>query len=142
MPGYAPWRQLTTGGGMPVIGVGALASTYIQAFSAVPEEIRPNLWAVAELPLSRNPPPEALVEQIRLTRALAVAEEHVRRGGVGSELALMALEQGWRIDRFHHFFARAHHYPAYGSQGFLRAQSGLDPTSVLGGVVSEFQAPL
>jgi transketolase len=142
VPGYAPWRQLTTGGGIPVIGVGALASTYIRAFAAVPEEIRPNLWAVAELPLARNPPPEALIEQIRLARALAVAEEHVRHGGVGSELALMALAQGWRVDRFHHFFARAHHYPTYGSQGFLRVQSGLDPASVLSIVVSEYQAPL
>lgn len=140
VPAYAPWRQLTVGQGMPMIAVGALASTYIQAFAALPEEVRPNLWAVAELPLTRNPPPEALVEQIRRTASLCVAEEHVRRGGVGSELALMALDRGWRLDRFHHLFARAHHYAAYGSQGYLRAQSGLDPASALAVVAPNLQA--
>ena len=131
VPAYAPWRQLTSGQGAPVVAVAALASTYIQAFADLPDDARPNLWAVAELPLSRNPPPELLVEQIRRSGALAVAEEHVRCGGVGSELALMALDQGWRINRFDHFYARAHHYETYGSQAFLRAQSSLDPASLL-----------
>jgi transketolase len=140
VPAYAPWRQLTLGRGMPVVAVGPLASTYIEALTALPEEVRPNLWAVAELPLTRNPPPEALVEQIRCTAMLCVAEEHVQRGGLGSELALMALDRGWKLNRFHHLFARAHHYATYGSQGFLRAQSGLSPASLLAAVVPELSA--
>jgi transketolase len=130
-PPYEPWRQLTFGKGAVVIAVGPLAGSYIEALAALPEAVRPNLWAVAEFPLNHNALPEALPDQIRSAGVLCVAEEHVRRGGAGSEVALIALEQGWRLDAFHHFFARSHHYPTYGSQGFLRAQSGLDPASML-----------
>lgn len=131
VPAYAPWRQLTSGDNLPVVAVGPLASTYIEAFSLLPERKRPNLWAVAELPLEQNPPPQPLIDQILTTRRLLVAEEHVRRGGVGSELALIALDRAWKLDAFHHLFAKAHHYPTYGSQGFLRRQSDLDPGAAL-----------
>lgn len=135
-PEYAPWRQLTVGGGAPLVVAGPLAGAYIAPIQALPEADRPNLWVVTELPLSENPPPAALVEQIRRARALCVVEEHVRRGGLGSELALIALEQGWGVDVFQHLYARAHRYATYGSQGFLRVQSGLDPASVLSAATS------
>jgi transketolase len=131
VPAYAPWRQLTAGAGVVVVAAGPLAGTYIEPFTALPEAMRPNLWAVAELPLTHNPPPAALLKQLARSGALCVVEEHVQRGGLGGELALMALEQHWPVDQFHHLFARAHHYAAYGSQTYLRAQSGLDPASVL-----------
>ncbi len=131
VPAYAPWRQLTQGGGTVVVVAGPVAGTYIEAFAALPDSIRPNLWAVAELPLSASPPPAALVEQIGNIRRLCVVEEHVARGGLGSELALVALACNWRLDAFDHLFARAHHYATYGSQGFLRVQSGIDAASVL-----------
>ena len=142
VPAYAPWRQLTAGGGMPVVVAGPLAGTCIEPFLGLPEPVRPNLWAIAELPLAHNPPPQALVDQIVRARRLCVVEEHVKRGGLGSELALTALEQGWRLDGFHHLHARAHHYPTYGSQTFLRKQSGLDPASVLAVAAPSLQAAL
>ena len=66
VPQYAPWRQLTNGGGMIVIVAGPLAGTYIEAFQNLPEEIRPNLWIVTELPLEQNPLPTALIKQMSL----------------------------------------------------------------------------
>ena len=47
VPAYAPWRQLTSGGGAVVIAVGPLAGTYIEAFEHLPAERRPNLWVVS-----------------------------------------------------------------------------------------------
>ena len=129
-PAYAPWRQLTAGGGPVVIAVGPLAGTYIEAFSGLPEAERPNLWAIAELPLEENPPPQALLQQIRQRAAVCVAEEHVSRGGFGSELALYFSERGLPV-RFTHLHARAHRYERYGSQGYLRKQAGLDVGSML-----------
>ncbi|GBL40152.1 putative transketolase C-terminal section [Nitrospirota bacterium] len=131
VPQYAPWRQLTDGGGMVVIVAGPLAGTYIEAFQNLPEEIRPNLWVVTELPLEQNPLPTALIKQMSAARGLCVVEEHVRRGGLGSELALLLLEKKIEVGTFHHLYARAHHYATYGSQNFLRAQSGIDVKSVL-----------
>lgn len=131
VPKYAPWRQLTAGGGMAVIVAGPVAGTYIEAFQSLPEEIRPNLWIVSELPLEKNPLPPALRKQMSTRQGLCVVEEHVRRGGLGSELALLLLEEKIEVGAFHHLFARAHHYATYGSQNFLRAQSGIDVKSVL-----------
>jgi transketolase len=60
-----------------------------------------------------------------------VAEEHVRRGGFGAELALHMADRGQTVRRFLHAHARAHHFERYGSQAWLRRQSGLDAESVL-----------
>jgi transketolase len=60
-----------------------------------------------------------------------VAEEHVRRSGFGAELALHLVDSGRAVRRFHHLHARAHHYDRYGSQTYLRRQSGLDADTLL-----------
>lgn len=131
VPGYAPWRQLASGDGPVVISVGPLAGTYLDAFSQMPSPRRPNLWAIAELPLEHNPLPLKLLEQIMLSGEVHVAEEHVRRGSFGAELALYFLEHGVAVKRFYHHPARAHHFERYGSQNFLRRMSALDPASLV-----------
>jgi len=137
IPPYSPWRQLTYGLGIPVIAVGPLAGLYVAAIQALPEAKRPNLWAVSELPLSKNPLPEALVKQIIESSSVCVAEEHVARGGFGSELALYLAEHGIAISRFRHLCARSHIYDAYGSQNFLREKSGLTAAQLIACVTSD-----
>ena len=134
VPAYAPWRQLTDGGGPVVIAVGPLAGTYIEALLTIEAAQRPKLWAVAELPLEHNPLPLELIEQIQESGSLCVAEEHVARGSFASELALNLMEHGTSPRRFVHLFARAHHYERYGSQPYLRKQSRLDPASLLAAI--------
>lgn len=131
VPAYAPWRQLTEGGGAIVIAVGPLAGTYISACEALAYDLRPNIWAVSELPLSHNPIPELLWKQIIDRKRLAVAEEHVKQGGFASELALHLLDRGAGDIKMQHLCAQAHHYAAYGSQNFLRKLSHLDADSLL-----------
>ena len=138
VPSYAPWRQLTAGGGMVVIVAGPLVGTYIETFQNLPEQIRPNLWIVTELPLEQNPPPAELIEQLSSARGLCIVEEHVRHGGLASELALLLLEKKLEVGAFHHLYARAHHYAAYGSQNFLRSQSRIDIHSVISVVAPNF----
>lgn len=137
IPSYAPWRQLTHGRGMTVIAVGPLAGLYVAAVQAVPENERPNLWAVTELPLSKNPLPDTLVKQMTDGSGVCVAEEHVARGGFGSELALHLAERGIAMRRFRHLCARSHIYDAYGSQNFLREKSGLAPAQLIACVTSD-----
>jgi len=131
VPSYAPWRQLTSGGGAVVIAVGPLAGTYIEAFEHLPAERRPNLWIVSELPIAQNPLPAELMAQIEKSSGLCVAEEHVRHGGFASELMLHLAEKNVAVRRFRHLYARAHHFEKYGSQNFLRRQSALDVDSML-----------
>ncbi len=130
-PAYAPWRQLTGGGGPVVIGVGPLAGTYIGAFEHLHEDYRPNFWIVSELPLKHNPLPAELIAQIGISSSLCVAEEHVRHGGFASELLLHLAEKNITARRFRHLYARAHHFDRYGSQNFMRRQSALDVDSML-----------
>lgn len=131
VPTYAPWRQLTHGNGPVVIAVGPLAGTYIEAFERLLVERRPNLWAVSELPIEQSPLPDELLAQIEASPSLCVAEEHVRCGGFGSQLLLHLADRGTAVRRFHHLYARAHHFERYGSQTFLRRQSALDADSML-----------
>ena len=131
VPPYAPWRQLIAGDGPVVLAVGPLAGTYIEALAALPSAIRPQLWAVAELPLEHNPLPMVLLEQIKDSDHLCVAEEHVARGSFASELLLHLAHRGAMPGHFVHLYARAHHYERYGSQGYLRKQSQLDVPSLL-----------
>jgi len=130
-PQYAPWRQLTSGEGPVIIAVGPLAGIYIAEIEKMSRKNRPNLWAVAELPIARNPLPEKLLTQIKNTTSMYVAEEHVQHGGFASALLLHLAEQGIKIPKFRHFFARAHHFDRYGSQPFLRKESMLDCQSLL-----------
>ncbi len=139
VPVYAPWRQLTAGEGMTVIVTGPLVGTYLNAFRSLLKEQRPNLWVVAELPLTRHALPAQLLEQLAEQRGLCVVEEHVQRGGLGSELALLLLEMKLSVGSFHHLYARAHHYASYGSQQFLRAQSGLDVDTLVSVVTDKLK---
>jgi transketolase len=134
VPPYAAWRQLVRGAGPVLIAVGPLAGSYVAAALALPEATRPNLWAVAELPLEANPLPAELEVQIAACGELHVAEEHVRRGSFGAELALHLLELGRAPKRFVHHPARAHNFGRYGSQAYLRGCSGLDAATVLGSI--------
>ncbi|MEW6641281.1 MAG: transketolase [Pseudomonadota bacterium] len=131
VPAYAPWRQLTDGGGPVVISVGPLAGSLIATCAAQDQAYRPNLWAVAELPLAANAMPEALVQQISTIGQVIVAEEHVRQGSFGTDLALHLIEQGLGAVRLRHLHATAHHFGRYGSQTYMRQQSGLDPETLL-----------
>ena len=131
VPSYAPWRKLVAGDGPVLVAVGPLGGAYIDAARAMPPSARPNLWAVAELPLELNPLPSELAAQIARSGELHVAEEHVQRGSFGAELALALVQQGRAPQRFVHHHARSHRYERYGSQGYLRVQSGLDAASVL-----------
>lgn len=136
VPPFRPWRELTAGDGPIVIGVGPVAGTYIGCFEAIPAEQRPNLWVIGVLPLERSPIPEKLLTKLDSSRKLLVVEEHVPQGSFASQLLLALTERGCAPKSFTHLCARAHNYGRYGSQTYLRAQSGLDPTTMLSALAS------
>jgi transketolase len=133
-PSYAPWRQLTAGGGGVVLAVGPLAGTYIEAFEALPQQYRPNFWAIAQLPVETNPPPAELLAQISGAASLCIAEEHVAQGGFAAQFSLFLASRGIPIPKLTAMHAQAHIYERYGSQRFLREQSQLDVASILAAI--------
>jgi transketolase len=137
VPPYAAWRQLTVGSGSVVISIGPVTATYITHFLNIPNGLRPNLWVISELPLSKYPLPTIMLDQLNASKSLIVIEEHVARGGLGAELALYLAAKNVHLNKFKHLFAREHIYDEYGSQSFLRAKSGLDPHTVLSETMGE-----
>ncbi len=130
VPPYSPWRRLTQGRGPVIVAVGPLAGAYLARCLAEPEDRRPELWAISMLPLDDFPPPPPFLESLATSRRLVVAEEHVRHGGVGSEIAIWLVERGLAPGRFLQLCATAHRFDRYGSQGYMRQKSGLDPASL------------
>jgi len=141
-PPYAPIRQLTFGEGTTVVSVGPLAGSFIAAFDRLPEDERPNLWAIAELPLVWEDLPPALIERISAGSELCVAEEHVRHGGLASDLLLLLADHGIAVRSFKHLYARARRGDRYGSQAYLRKQSRLDVETMLSTVVGMKAQPI
>jgi transketolase len=135
-PPFAPWRQVTRGAGPVVAVVGPLGGTFIAGIEALPESSRPNLWLVGMLPIEHYPVPAELLAQLASAGALMVVEEHVARGSFGAELMLQLAARGLAPARFAHLCARAARYERYGSQTWLRQQSGLDPAAVLAAVLA------
>lgn len=137
VPDYAPWRQLCHGKGPVVIAVGPLAGSYIESLENTDIEIRPKLWAVAEMPISMSPPPDELIFQIKSCNMLCIAEEHVRHGGFGSDMLLYLSDRNIYVEKIKYLYARAHHFDRYGSQSYLRKKSQLDVAS-LQSLLSDF----
>lgn len=127
-PPYAPWRRLRAGRGAVVVAVGPMAGLAWSAFAGDGED-GPEVWAVSELPLSASPPPPAFVEALP-GRILCTVEEHVAQGGLGQGLAAWCLEHGVGLAGFRPVAASGYPSGTYGSQGFHRRESGLDPDSL------------
>jgi transketolase len=141
-PPYAPIRQLTQGDGMTVVSIGPLAGSYIEAFDRLSDDERPNLWAIAELPLVWENIPPALIEQISYGSGLCVAEEHVRHGGLASDLLLLLANHGVAVRSFEHLHARTRRDDRYGSQTYMRKQSRLDVETILSTVIGKKAQPI
>jgi transketolase len=128
-PEPAQWRKLVTGKAATLIAVGPLAGTYWQPCEELAGDSRPNLWCLSELPLTDLP--EELLNDIRQTELLCVAEEHVAHGGAGQSLAALLLSIHCFPARFIQRTALGYPSGRYGSQKFHRRECGLDAGSLI-----------
>ena len=130
LPAYAPWRNVLRGGGPVMVIVGPLAGSLLQMLMEKPEETRPSVWVVSELPVRAATLPSSFLEQLRAREHLFVVEEHVAQGGAGQMLALALLECGVGPRKFSHRCAVGYPSGHYGSQRYHRKECGLDPESI------------
>ncbi len=129
-PAYAPWRRVLGGGGPAAVAVGPMAGVAWGALRVLPEAVRPELWALAELPVSPTELPDGLLARLSAGAPLTVIEEHVAHGGAGQMLAYALLLRGVAPRVFTHLCARGLDLGEYGSQQFLRERCGLSPEAI------------
>ncbi len=128
-PAYRAWRRLSRGGGATLLVAGPLVGgIWAEAIQQDPE-LRPNVWAVCELPIEELP--REFLEDVRRSDHLIVVEEHVARGGVGQMIACALLESGLAPRRFVTRPALGYISGRYGSQMFHRKESGIDAASII-----------
>mgnify|MGYP001412468606 CR=1 FL=1 len=130
LPRYSPWRRLITGNGPTMIVIGPLVGGLIEPLSALDEYKRPNLWVVTELPLDVDTMPDSLLENLKKSNHLIVAEEHVQHGGLGEMLGYLLLTKQLFHGKTTHLSALGYISGLYGSQNFHRRESSLDPQSI------------
>ncbi len=128
-PPFAAWRKLTAGRGGTVIAVGPLAGSVWGPANDLPEENRPNLWCLGELPLADLP--EELWRDLSQSSALVIAEEHVAQGSAGQALAMALIQAGCIPQRVRHLTALGYPSGRYGSQKFHRLECRLDAAGIL-----------
>lgn len=130
VPPYSAWRNLLEGDSATIAVVGPLAGGVWNAARKLPAALRPDVWAITELPVSAETLPPEFLASVRRTGHLIVAEEHVAQGGVGPMLAALMLTLGL-TPRFTHRCAAGYLSGYYGSQRFHREECGLDPAGIL-----------
>ena len=79
-PAFAPWRKLTSGRGGTVVAIGPLAGSLWGPCLELPDDTRPNLWCLGQLPLP--PLPDELWRDLAGGPALVIAEPTVCRGWI------------------------------------------------------------
>jgi transketolase len=132
VPDYAPWRRLAEGDAGVLIVVGPGAGGLLAGALSLPQDARPEIWVLAELPVQAETIPVSLLDQVRGSGRLFVWEEHVAQGGAAQMLALLLLQMGILPQHFGHFHALGYASGRYGSQAFHRMENGLDAAFVLG----------
>lgn len=126
VPSYQPWREVLPGNRGALAALGPMTGVAWQALSELPLDQRPAVWAVTEF----SPDiPAAFLRQID-NAPLFIVEEHVAAGGLGAHVALALTRHGCRVSAFRHRHALGYPTGRFGSQGFHRAQCGLDDESL------------
>jgi len=130
LPGYQPWRQLTSGAGPLIAVAGPLAGSIARAVHDLEAALRPELWVVSELPLEACPPPEEFATRLERAPAVWAVEEHVAQGGFGRMLSAWVLERGYHPKAFRHWHAAGYPSGVFGSQEFHRTESGINAAKI------------
>lgn len=129
-PAYAPWRRVLQGRGPVAVAVGPMAGVAWEALRNLDAGLRPDLWAVSELPIAPADVPDEVRARLADGAPLAVIEEHVLHGGAGEMLAYALLCLNVPVRGFSHLCAKGLDLGVYGSQRFLREHCGLAPDSI------------
>jgi transketolase len=132
IPEFRSIRQIKSGKQLTIVGLGPVI---LNAMEALCQESRwqedADVFVVSEMPLMELTP--ELKESLSRTCKLLVVEEHVKRGGLGENVAILLLENGIQCTFIHHC-AKGYPNGLYGSQGYHQKISELDVQSLSGSI--------
>lgn len=126
---YSKWRNILKGDKGVLIIAGPLVNEYYEWYRLLKKQNRPNIWILSELPINEMDIPNLIIEQIKESKKLFCVEEHVKQGGIGTQILYILKKMG--IDRFSfkHHYAKKHIYDLSGSQSWLQRKSELNVES-------------
>ncbi|MBU6376197.1 MAG: hypothetical protein KGQ59_09395 [Bdellovibrionales bacterium] len=128
LPTFQPIRRVWTPHGQPRITVAALGPVGLQALAAIMNgNYSAELFVFSEFPI--NTLSTEFLTSVRDTHRLAIVEEHIAHGGLGSALALALLRAGAH-PQIEHLHALGYPDGLYGSQSYHQTRSGLDEASI------------
>ena len=125
---YSHTRRLIRGDKVTVVGIGPVIVNVFEALGLLDDPIyQPDLFVVSEMPLTEITP--ELKKSLKKTGQLVIIEEHVSRGGLAENLALL-LAKSQIFCRIEHLYAQGYPDGLYGSQGYHHKVCQLDPLSL------------
>jgi len=124
---FSAIRKVKTGNRITIVGIGPVILNVFEALSIMQREIA-DVFVVSEMPLMILS--DELKESILKTRTLIVIEEHVKRGGLGENIASLILEDHMYCD-YSHLFVKGYLNALYGSQSYHLEINGLDVKTII-----------
>ena len=122
---FSAIRKLSNGEKLTIIGMGPVL---INAFKALKSKnIDADVFAISEIPVFDLS--EDLLQSIAKTGRLLIIEEHVSRGGIGENIAVLVLKNNIKC-LFSHLHANGYENGLYGSQAYHQKMNGLDSESI------------
>ena len=127
MPALSAFRKIADGSDITIASMGPVALNALNALESLPSKVA-DFFVISEMPLTRVP--TEFKKSILKTGKILVIEEHVSRGGLGENLAIMLAKINIPY-RMTHLCARGYPSGLYGSQAFHQKENGLDPISIV-----------
>jgi transketolase len=125
IPPYAPVRRVKSGKLITVAAMGPIVLNALKGSELSGTDT--DIFAISEIPFDLKS--SGLIESVKRTGRLLVAEEHVQRGGLGEYLTHGLAKSGVSY-RFAHRCAAGYPGGTYGSQQYHQKLSGLDAQSL------------
>lgn len=127
-PSYSAIRKLFSGSQLTIIGLGPIVLNAFEAIDIDSENSQADIFVVSEMPLLELS--QEFLVSIRNTKKLLIIEEHVSRGGLGENLAILLIKNQVTCEMIHRC---AIGYPngLYGNQQYHHEICGLDSNSLL-----------
>ncbi len=125
--GFSKIRKLRSGNDLSIVCLGPSVLNAWLALEEFRDKSIADLFVVSEMPLTELS--EELSLSMQQTRKLLIIEEHVSRGGMGENLALLMIKFQINCSVIHRY---ALGYPngLYGNQQYHQMQCGLDIKSI------------
>jgi transketolase len=126
IPAFTTVRKLLNGTEVTIVGSGPVLLNALEALKNFKEDTA-DVFVVSQQPLIELV--HELKESISNTKKVIIVEEHVKRGGLGENLASLLLEEGVYCE-YSHLCVKGYVSGLYGNQAYHIEENGLSATAI------------